>query len=257
MSSGKRPGHECASKDGQRLDDGTLCRQPSPRPGPLGVDWPDGFMSELSHARDVAGHWADAAGSWLDEAQGAVAGQAKSLLLTLIDLLPFKQSSPFSTALLRHYVERSGAVYELGDIPSDWQDWIVAATGGRLGMHRALNPYNSGLFDLRNSLGHFDVEVKAEAGGKKRYVLSDVYQFDFIPHDTLQRGRHGFPIGQPAAWQLAAARRLLPTREYQNPGGFKERWEIRGGARETVILIPQEFLAGQGKAFAVHGEFVR
>ena len=223
------------------------------RPGSLGADW----QPELSHVREVASHWADVAGSWLGDARDSVVGNATSQLLAVIDLLPIKETSPVSVALFRHYVERSGSLLELGDVPSEWQDWIVKATGARLGKHRALSPYNSGLYDLRNSLGHFDVEVKAEAGGKRRYVITDVYQFDFIANDRLQQGRHGFPIGKLTDWQLATARHLLPTGEYRNPGGFKEHWEIRTGARETVLLIPQQFLAEKGKPFDVHGEFVR
>jgi hypothetical protein len=61
--------------------------------------------------------WSSAVGGWFDRAGETVSGHAKSVLLSLVDWLPFKQASPFSTALLKHYVERSGDPYTLVDIP--------------------------------------------------------------------------------------------------------------------------------------------
>ena len=257
MSGGKRPGHECITRNKHRVKDGTLCMQPSPTPGPIGVAGGTSLWPDARHAREVAGRWFDATTAWVGETGDSVLGHSKSLVLTLIDLLPLKQASPFSTALLKHYVERSGTPYELQDIPVDWQDWIVKTTGGRVGKHPELSPYNSGLFDLRNSLGHFDVEVNAGPGAKKTYLITDVYQFGFTKNDKTQKGRHGFPIGNPSGWQLEAAKKLLPATEYQNPGGFKEKWEIRTAGKETILLIPQQYLAEQGKPFSVSGSFQR
>jgi len=185
-------------------------------------------------------------------------GHAESVLLSLLDWLPFKQSSPFSTALLKHYVERSGDAYTLATIPGAWQAWIIKATGGRPGMHRNLNPYNSGLYDLRNSLGHFDVEVKINNDGTKTYAISkDSYHFGFIPNDKTQRGRHGFPLGNLGEWETATIRDYLPQNEYMNPGGFKERWEIETVNNETILFIPQKFHAKKGTLFKVTGSFTR
>ena len=237
--------------------DGTSPLTAMPQPGPVGMDHSSSLWPSTSRVGEIAGHWLDGASHWLGNAGDIAAGHSKSLLLTLFDLLPVKQASPFSTALLKHYVERSGAVYSLEGIPAEWQDWIVKATGGRLGKHLELNPYNSGLFDLRNSLGHFDVEVKAGSGAKKTYVISDVYQFGYTKNDKFQRGRLGFPIGNPSSWQLEAAKKLLPRGEYANPGGFKEKWEIRTSGKETILLIPQQYLEQQGKPFPVTGDFER
>lgn len=245
------------SKKPMNVRDGTNPLTAMPKPGPVGMDYPSSLWPSTTRVREVVGHGMDEARKWLGDAGDSAAGHSKSLLLTLFDLLPVKQASPFSTALLKHYVERSGAVYPLGAIPAEWQDWIVKVTGGRLGKHPALNPYNSGLFDLRNSLGHFDVEVKAGPGAKRTYVISDVYQFGYTKNDKFQRGRHGFPIGNPSSWQLEAAKKLLPRGEYANPGGFKEKWEIRISGKETILLIPQQYLEQQGKPFDVTGVFER
>jgi hypothetical protein len=182
-------------------------------------------------------------------------GDTKSAILSMMDWLPFKEDSPFSTALLKHDVERSGDPYELKGIPPEWQEWIASATQGKVGKFRDLSPYNSGLYDLRNSLGHFDVEVKQNKDGSKTYLLSDTYQFGAMKNDTSQRGRHGFPLGQLTTTELDLLKRALPKDEYVNPGGFKEQWEVKTIGKETFLFIPQAYLAEQGKAFTVSGSF--
>jgi hypothetical protein len=255
MAAGKKPGTECVSFQRRRIHDGTLCRQPSPSPVSTGLasEWERGWMS---FRKDV-GTWSSEAAEWADRATNVVAGHSKSVILSIVDCVPFKQSSPISTALLKHYVERSGVPYIIEPIPSEWQDWIVAATKGRPGRHRDLSPYNSGLYDLRNSLGHFDVEVKRNPDGTKTYLFSDVYQFGAKKKDKAQRGRHGFPLGTLSPWQVDAIKRLLPDDVYKNPGGFKERWEVKTVGTETILFIPQQYLAEQGKPFEVTGSFAR
>ena len=256
MGHGKKPGPDGLHNERRHIRDGTLSRQESPRPGAIGIRSPR-RQGVISNQHGTAAGWSSEVEGWFDRAGESASGHAKSVLLSLLNLLPFKPDSPFSTALLKHYVEGSGDPYDLGDIPAGWQDWIVKATGGRPGMHRDLNPYNSGLYDLRNSLGHFDVEVKAGEGGKKMYNISDIYEFGYRKDDRAQRGRHGFPLGDLSDWKIAALRRLLPTDEYTNPGGFKEHWEIKRVGKEVILLIPQQYLAKQGKPFAVTGSFTR
>ena len=244
MGNATKLGSECMTWAKRRVNDGTLCLQESPRQGPTGVS------AEIDS-------WSASAIDWFSRTGETLSGHSKSFLLTLIDLLPMKQASPFSTALLKHYVEKSGDPYRLENIPTEWQDWIVKATGARVAKHPGLDPYNSGLYDLRNSLGHFDVNVTSSTDGKKVYDISDVYEFGYIKNDKQQKGRHGFPLGAMTDWQLESARRMLPTTEYTNPGGFKEKWEIRTLGKETILFIPQQFLSEQGKAFPVSGRFTR
>ena len=255
MGAGKKPGSECGHSNGQHINDGTLCRQASPSPISTGLA--SSWAQEWSSVQKDFDAYASAAGRWVDSAGEFVAGYSKSVLLTLVDCVPFKQASPISTELLKHYVERSGVPYILETIPEEWQHWIVGATKGRPGKHRDLNPYNSGIYDLRNSLGHFDVEVKRNPDGTKTYLISDVYQFGAKKKDKAQRGRHGFPLGTVSPWQVDAIKRLLPEDEYRNPGGFKERWEVRTVGKETILFIPQQYLAEQGKPFEVTGSFAR
>ena len=249
MAPHNKPGPKCQTRGHDPVDRGTSCRQASPKPGPVGKDdshhsWTEAISSEWNSVVTTVGSWGHSA-----------AGEGKSILLSIIDLLPAKPDSPYSTALLKHYVEGSGEAYELKDIPQVWQDWIVKTTHGSPGLHKSLSPYNSGIYDLRNSLGHFDVTVKVNADKSKTYVISDVYEFGFTKHDVHQRGRHGFPLGNLSGWEINAIRRLLPSGEYRNPGGFKEKWEVRKDGKETILFIPQQFLAEEGKPFAVSGSF--
>jgi hypothetical protein len=185
-------------------------------------------------------------------------GTGKSTLLSILDLLPLKPDSPFSTRLLKHYVEGSGEPYELGEIPEPWQDWIVTATKARPGRHADLSPYNSGIYDLRNSLGHFDVVVTQQRNSQVRiYEIKDVYEFGFIRSDKNQQVRHGFPLGQLGENTIHVLEFMLPSEEFKNPGGFEEKWEIRKVRKETILYIPQQVLAHQGTPFKVHGSFQR
>jgi hypothetical protein len=199
--------------------------------------------------------WSATANAWFDHQLETLESRAKSAALTVLDWLPIKQASPYSTALLKHFVERSGQPYELGAIPPEWQAWIKKATHGKTGTFHDLSPYDSGLYDLRNSLGHFDVQVTRNHDGTKTYRITDTYQFGFVAHDTQQRGRHGFPLGQLSPTELKLLTLALPRDEYANPGGFTERWEVKHIGRETFLVIPQAFLANQGTPFKVTGSF--
>jgi len=256
MGCGKKPGPDCLHRHKRKIKDGTLHPHKSPKPGVLGTSTAQAKTEATEdHARP--GDWSSAVKDWFNRAGEKASSNSKSFLLTLMDMVPFKESSPFATAFLKHYVERSGEPYTISSVPVPWQDWIVKATHARPGMHKDMDPYNSGLFDLRNALGHFDVEVKANEHGTRTYFISDVYEFGFKKHDKKQQGRHGFPLGNMSSWQLAALRKMLPSTEYKNPGGFKEHFEIRSIGKETILFIPQQYLAEQGKPFKVTGTFTR
>ena len=251
MAGGARPGTECLQKNRRRLDRGTSCLQRSPRPGS------NGLADESWSFSKTVSEYAAGVGAFFDRTTEAAGGHARSAVLSIADLIPIKPDSPVSTALLKHYVERSGSPYEIDPVPAEWQDWIVKTTRGRLGKHRGLNPYNAGLYDLRNSLGHFDVQIKAGEDGTKTYLISDIYVFGATKNDRMQRGRHGFPLGELTTWQVDALKRALPEDAYRNPGGFTERWEIKTVGKETIIYIPQQYLARHGKPFQVTGRFSR
>ena len=184
-------------------------------------------------------------------------GWVKSVWLSEIYLVARASGGPQATAtlgMLKHYVEGTGSLYTIEEVPDEWKRWIVSATRGRPGTFN-LNPYNAGIFDLRHSLGHFNVTVKRNSSGTATYTITDRYQFGFRPNDKWQQGRHGFTLPGVSDGRISAIQSLLPTGHYQNPGGFKERFEIRRVGKEAVLFVPHEFLAKNGKPFDVRGEF--
>ncbi len=198
-------------------------------------------------------------GDYYDKVTDYVGGHSRSILISVIDLLPIKPESPFSTALLKHYLEKSGRqlnLSDIADIPKEWKDFIVNTTRGQLGAHK-INPYNSGFFDLRNSLGHFDVHVTRTSKNQSHYNISDYYAFGYFKNDTAQKGRHGFPLGNLPEDQISVLRGILPDETYCNPGGFYEKWEITHNGSETILYIPQEYLTEAGKPYNVIGSFTQ
>ncbi len=247
MGGVRKPGPLCGA--GGNLDDGTTCRDITPPPGPVGP---------VPHRNGATVHFAsDWAVTELARAGPKAYGTPKALALDLLDLLPVKPGSPLSLALFRHYVKGSGEPYVLQDIPEPWQKWIERATKRRVGRFE-LSSYNSGLYDLRNSLGHFRVTVSAAPDGRLRiFRIDDVYQFGFRPNDVEWRGQHGFPLSHLSPESIARLRQFLPDIEYRNPGGFTETWEIVSTKKETVLHIPRQFLERVGVPFPVHGQFTR
>lgn len=204
-------------------------------------------------------HWSDGIYGAYDKITDYTGGQVRSIVLTMIDTLQIKPDSPFSTALFKHYLERSGTQLNLADvaeIPIEWKDFIVQTTRGQMGSHN-ITPYNSGLFDLRNSLGHFDVTVTMASNNQSHYAISDYYAFGFFKNDSAKKGRHGFPLGNIQKDHISRLRALLPDDSYCNPGGFYEHWEIRETGSETILYIPQAYLANVGKPFYVVGSFIQ
>jgi hypothetical protein len=192
----------------------------------------------------------------LGELGHSLSERASSLLLAILNLVPFKPDAPYSFELLKHYAEGSGSPYQIKSVPEQWQTWIVKATHAKPGEHKSLDPYNSGIYDLTNSLGHFDVTVTNNREGGKVFQISKFYEFSFKKNDREQKGRHGFPLGDLNEITLELVRVLLPSKEYRNPGGFTEHWEVKKIGKRTFLLIPQQFLSEEGTPFSVKGEFI-
>jgi len=178
----------------------------------------------------------------------------KSFLIQLFDAIPFKQKSPISTALIRHYVEGSGEPVSLAEVPKEWQDLVVRQTHGRPGKYRGLSSYDQGVYDMQNAFGHFDVDVTRMGKGENLYSISDYYVFGYKKND--RQSRHGFPLDLSERMQ-SVVKAMLPTETYQNPGGFEEKWEIKKVKKETILFIPQQFLEQNGVPFEVRASFRR
>ena len=189
-------------------------------------------------------------------------GAGRSVLVQILSK-HFGVRQPYSTALMKYYVQGNGEKFDLnqmGPIPDEWQVWIAKQTGGKVGKH-SLNPYNAKPFmpDLKNSLGHFDVVISATQGSSvKTYrVEKALYKFGFKPHDTHHLGQHGFELPYMSDSEAKNLEDLLPTEKYHNPGGFSEKFELKKKMNRWTLYIPQQVLASVGKPFPVQGEFQR
>lgn len=163
-----------------------------------------------------------------------------------------------SADFLRHYMSGGGADYELA-MPPAWAE-TIAAKKPRTGTFKDVSAYNWGNRDMKNSLGHFSLEVEEIAGGGKLYTVTDRYWFPFKPNDKDELGRHGFEVDffgalpQPARDTINAALKALGT--WQNPGGFQEHFEVKIIDKKWTFMIPQQFLADCGTDFNVHSSFL-
>lgn len=200
--------------------------------------------------------------TWYGSAIDYIEGESKSAVVSILNLLPMSPDAPFTVALFKHYVEGSKTkinLSDLGETPKTWRDFIVKETGGREGKYN-INPYNSGIFDLTYSIGHFDVTVTKISATQNRYEISDFYVFgNKIKNDIHQKGRHGFPVPLENLSDdvLSIINDILPEETYCNPGGFLERFELRRVQSKITLFIPQKILAKIGKPYEVIGSFIQ
>lgn len=190
---------------------------------------------------------------WDDTVRG-LRGNAESGLVAVVYIVVSNLANlkaEWTVALFRHYVGASGASFEIDPVPQDWQEWIIGRVGRRPG-RRVLKPYNSGIFDLRNGLGHFENTVTV-GGGSTVYQLNDRYVFGDV---YTARDRHGFPVDALSPSQRSTLKRLLPDKVYKGRRtGFEERFELKKVGREHILYIPQPVLEDHGVPFLVTGRF--
>lgn len=183
----------------------------------------------------------------------------QAAFIDLLQLMFGKEESVFPAKLVKHYFSGNGSVFKIGNVPEQWQEWIVLKTEGKPGKYAKLNPYTKdGPFSLRNSLGHFDVDI-TKTGNKTLYTIQDFYEFGYLPNDIDGKQRHGFCVTD-LGWsqdRIDSFRRRLPTRKYPNPGCGEEEFKFETMNGKTYLMIPREFLIRNGKAFWVTGTFTR
>ncbi len=211
-----------------------------------------GLLERLSNrvAREI-----ERLDDWVAEQIRSAAGRAMSAAVAaaepIFELLTGNQVA-MSAALLRHYLEGTEEEYKLSPVPEDWQRWIVQDINARpVQDWYEMNPYNTGLYDLRNSLGKFYVQVRRSPAGST-YIIHNPYAFGFVKGQ-----RHGFPLGHLSDENIELIRKHMPSIEFNDPTGGTERFEIRRLDSENTLLVPWLALNIVGKAFRVKGEFKR
>jgi RHS repeat-associated protein len=181
---------------------------------------------------------------------------AKAALPALgLGLNLLSENSKYDLAIdfLKHYTTGRGEDLDFS-VPEAWQKKI-SEKFKKPGIYKEVDPYEWGLYDLRNTLGHFDLEVKKNVDGGLRYIVTDRYTFGYKEHDKNQTGRHGFQVPGLSDQKAEIIQKLLPDDIYDNPGGFKEKFELKKVRNDWTLLIPQQFLADWGVDFNARGEF--
>lgn len=161
-----------------------------------------------------------------------------------------------SAAFLKRYMSGAGADYELV-VPEDWQAKI-AQERQKPGTYRDVSAYKWDIPDMKNSLGHFGLEIEPIAGGGKLYTVTDRYYFPaFVDGKAVH---HGFEVDffglLPAGVRQSTNDALALLGEWKHPDGKPERFEIKQMGGKWTFILPQQWLADSGQDFNVRGSFV-
>ncbi len=177
------------------------------------------------------------------------------LLAEVVEACGFEDYE-ISADFLRHYMSGRGADFEL-QVPVDWQQKI-AKERKRTGKHRDVSAYGWNIPDMKNSLGHFDLEIEPIAGGGKLYTITDRYQFPaFVDGKAVH---HGFELDffgkLPAEVRQTTNDALALLGEWKHPDGTLEKFEIKMLGGKWTFILPQQWLVDSGVDFNVHGTFL-
>lgn len=160
-----------------------------------------------------------------------------------------------SRMILRHYLVENGVplVYSPPQAVRD----EIARRRPNLGHYADVNPFNWGNPDIRNGLGHFNLDVIETGPGKKLYFVTDRYEFP----DKDEKGktvRHGFQVGKLTEERAKMLNQKLEAfGKYERESGYKERFELVKTEKngEYTLYVPQRLLADRGVDFESIGIF--
>ena len=177
------------------------------------------------------------------------------LLAEVVEAFGFEDYE-ISADFLRHYMSQRGADFELV-VPGDWQHKI-AEKKKRAGTYHDVSAYDWGIPDMKNSLGHFDLEIEEIAGGGKLYTVTDRYHFPaFVDGKAVH---HGFEVDffgdLPAEVRQTTNDALAQLGQWKHPDGTLERFEIKQLGGKWTFVVPQPWLVDSGVDFNVRGSFV-
>ena len=224
------------------------CRKPGPLCGSNSKEFPDPGTSTLAK-NPPPGTVDDRVRDFLDEAVEYTKETPKWvtwLVLSALQLAGVKSDAPSTIRFFKHYLSEEGEDLDLDPVPPLWQDEIGKRYKGRSGKLK-VNPYNWGVFDIQNTLGHFDLMITREKDGSTSYEIEDYYQFPY-KDDAGKIIRHGFEVD---AEQAQTLRSRLPTRVYK----YDQKFEIVKLGKKTYFYLPTEWLQQNGTAFKVKGKF--
>jgi hypothetical protein len=173
--------------------------------------------------------------------------QLKWTVLQLLQWAGVKSDAPNTIDFFKRYLGGTGERYTLDPVPLAWQEEIEKRYRDKAPGRYLVNPYKWGVYDLQNSLGHFELTIVRNADGSRTYTLDDVYEFPYFDDDGKLIS-HGFGA-DPKLEGLASG--LLPATTYK----YGQRFEFKTLGKTRYLLLPTEWLQTNGTRFAVHGQF--
>jgi len=157
---------------------------------------------------------------------------------------------------LNHYLTQNGdpLLYE----PPEAVRTDIAKHFPAAGHYSNVNPYNWGNPDIRNGLGHFDLDVFKVEGGRLEYMITDRYSFP-SKDGAGKPLRHGFQVGKLSPSQVKSINeRLAALGDYRrDDGSMVERFAIEPSEKKDdyTLVIPQKWLADHGVDYESLGAF--
>jgi hypothetical protein len=246
------------------------CKQRGPICGITGKDKPDSGTSSITKNLPdcVLGlildyvtneGWHD----WAIEKSSEIPGILKYFLISILrkygvlKKVGLESDYPNAIDIFSYYLSGLGWLYKLNPVPEPWQQEIIKRYSKKAsGVYKNENSYNWGNKNLRNSLGHFDLEIIENPDHSKTYIIKDRYHFPYM-NDKGEIIRHGFQITDETACILA---QYLPTIKYENPHADTQRektekFEITQLNGECTLLFPTKWLQDNGTPFPIEGKF--
>ena len=185
----------------------------------------------------------------------AVGSQWGSVSLTSdLAMRAFGKDYELSREMLRQYLTGDGdpLVYT----PPEPVQKAIRKKFPRPGSWKEVNGFAPwGTPDLRNGIGHFNLDVVAGSDGDLIYVVSDRYEFP--DRAGGKQVEHGFQVGRPSQATVDRLNSLFSTVDFKRASGAKEKFELRKDAMsgEYTFIIPQSLLADHGRDFESLGLF--
>jgi hypothetical protein len=157
--------------------------------------------------------------------------------------------------MMHHYLASDGA--PLTYQPPQPVQNAIKKRFPRPGHYRDVSGYEKwGTPDIRNGLGHFNLDVVDAKDDGKIYVITDRYEFpDKSKGKTV---RHGFQVGKRSKATVDDLnKKLSSVGEFERDSGIREKFELKEdpSTGEYTFFVPQKLLADHGADFESMGMF--
>ena len=192
--------------------------------------------------------------SWWQRQASAVAWSEVDLAAD-VALRVLGKDYDLSRMMLRHFMTGDGSPLVYAP-PQPVQD-AIAKRYPAPGRYREQSGYGGwSTPDIRNGLGHFNLDVIPDGKGGRMYVVTDRYEF---PEAAAGRKvEHGFQVGKPSKQVVETLNGWLSSYEPTRHSGAKDnRFELRKdpSTGDYTFFVPQRLIVDNGVDFESMGVF--